>query len=301
MSTTKQTLGARLFKARMELALGTAPADGGGEELQPLPPYVMFQLARLRLLHDMPFHYLVPDARLLPDESIRFFTLDDAWLDKLVEGTLSAVCNGSRELARARSAAQSAIAGSSRLRYGVRKVELGRLSFDLAVDGDTHVGPGSVSGFMLRSKLVSQWPNLNLRAWASKDVADIPLGADPAQLEADRPELVVPILRMERLAPSLLLALFDGVPEMLWLEEPHSAVQFGVEGGMVRIRDQQGKDIEPPKDLPLPMRQGAIGGVVDIENLTTLLDQQRPLAHPRGSGALAMQLLRAPTRQRFGS
>ena len=46
-------------------------------------------LARLRLLHGVPFSYLVPDADLLPTESIRFFYIDRAWTDALVQGALS--------------------------------------------------------------------------------------------------------------------------------------------------------------------------------------------------------------------
>ena len=46
-------------------------------------------LARLRLLHGVPFTYLVPDAELLPIESIRFFYIDRAWTDALVQGALS--------------------------------------------------------------------------------------------------------------------------------------------------------------------------------------------------------------------
>ena len=46
-------------------------------------------LARLRLLHGVPFSYLVPDAELLPLESIRFFYIDRAWTDALVQGALS--------------------------------------------------------------------------------------------------------------------------------------------------------------------------------------------------------------------
>jgi hypothetical protein len=45
--------------------------------------------ARLRLLNGVPFSYLVPDAELLPIESIRFFYVDRAWTDALVQGVLS--------------------------------------------------------------------------------------------------------------------------------------------------------------------------------------------------------------------
>jgi len=46
-------------------------------------------LAGLRLLHEVPFSYLVPDADLLPPESIRFFYIDRNWTDALVQGALS--------------------------------------------------------------------------------------------------------------------------------------------------------------------------------------------------------------------
>jgi len=304
--TLRGTTGAKMLKARSDLSLAIGAAGTGAAAADtpqaPLSPYLQFRLARLRLLHDMPFHYLVPDARLLPDESVRFFTLDDAWLDALVVGALGAASDGSRELARAKAAAGSAITSSSRLRYGVRKVALGRLSFDLAMADDTEVPTGTVSGLLLRSKIVSHWSNFGLRAWTSKDTTDIPIGADPAKLEGQRPELVVPILRMERLAPSLLLALFDGVPEMVWLEEPHGAVQFGFEGTTagtaIDVRDEQGRDTGA--SVPLPLRAGAVAGVVDVAALASAIDQQRPLGPLRGSGGLAVQLLRSPARQRFG-
>src|SRR5262245_37464933 len=75
-------------------------ADTGTPTPPPLPPYVRHVLGRLRLLHDVPFRYLVPDARLLPDESIRFFVLDRAWLDELLAGATAVGTGGSREAER---------------------------------------------------------------------------------------------------------------------------------------------------------------------------------------------------------
>ena len=46
-----------------------------------IPAEVIDWLARLRLLHGVPFAYLVPDADLLPPESVRFFYLDRDWTD----------------------------------------------------------------------------------------------------------------------------------------------------------------------------------------------------------------------------
>ena len=64
-----------------------------------LPPYMEMFLAHLRLLIGVPFDYLVPDARLLPDESIRFFYLDRSWTDRLVDGAIAVGKIGTREQA----------------------------------------------------------------------------------------------------------------------------------------------------------------------------------------------------------
>lgn len=295
------TAGSRMMAARVDMMI--APAAGSVGSGAALPDYASFALARLRLLHDVPFRYLVPDARLLPGEAMRFFTLDDLWLDRLVEGALNAASNGSRERARARAAAQQALGGSVSLRYGVRKVGLGRITFDQAMAEDRDFPQGTVSGMLLRSRLVTDWPSLSVRAWFSSDPAEVPPGADPDQLQQARPDLAVPILRFEQLSPGIMLVLFDGIPRTVWLEEPHGSVQFGVErgqaAGSIDIRDEQGRDT--PASVAVPLRPGPVGGVVDVAALAAAIDGARPLSQPRGSAGIALQLLRPPVRQRFTS
>ena len=79
-------------------------------------------------------------------------------------------------------------------------------------------------------------------------------------------------LRLERLSPSVLVALLPGNPELVWCEEPHHGVQFGVEatGGAVLfipVRDASGHLVIRRQDnhadlpfadtqIPLPMRVG---------------------------------------------
>ena len=53
-------------------------------------------IARLVLLYPVPFHYLVPHQSLLPSESLRFFHLDDNWVDALVDGAFSIAVRISR-------------------------------------------------------------------------------------------------------------------------------------------------------------------------------------------------------------
>src|SRR5262249_40203685 len=98
----------------------------------PLPDDLANWFRDLSLLRDVPFNYLVPDERMLPPESIRFFLLDPAWVDCLLDGAFS--------VGRVTSAAH-------------------------AQDQAHEVSPASnpharVSGFLLHSDVVSGWPGL---------------------------------------------------------------------------------------------------------------------------------------------
>src|SRR3569833_1313173 len=87
--------GAATIKTRMANPV-QVPAPVPEAEM---PPYMESFLAHLRLLIGVPFNYLVPDSRLLPVESIRFFYLDRSWTDRLVDGAISVGKIGTREQA----------------------------------------------------------------------------------------------------------------------------------------------------------------------------------------------------------
>lgn len=50
-------------------------------------------LGQLSLLRDVPINYLVPDEKMLPAESIRFFYLDPNWVESLLDGAISVGLN----------------------------------------------------------------------------------------------------------------------------------------------------------------------------------------------------------------
>ena len=54
-----------------------------------LPDDVTSWFWNLRQLKGVPFNYLLPDERILPPESIRFFRTDRAWIDCLADGAFS--------------------------------------------------------------------------------------------------------------------------------------------------------------------------------------------------------------------
>ena len=277
-----------------------------------MPPYMESFLAHLRLLVGVPFEYLVPDPRLLPDESIRFFYLDRSWADRLVDGAVTVGKIGSREQAHhhaAGTAVSRTLDVSERM---VRTLQRGKLDFAAA---RTAVFAGEpqpadlVTGFVLRSAAVSGWPHMDVRAYTER--IEEPFDTS-AQSSIDRQ---LPLLRLERLSPGLLIALFRGVPALVILEEPHHGVQFGVDisadgaNAFVPLRSPTGQLLvhnQRAINVPLPRRRRR--DVIDVKTLRDTLAQkagsvvddhgQHPITQT-GSASFAIAVLNPPWRQRF--
>jgi len=291
--------GARLLAGRVPGAAATEPRFRAATTPE-LPEYVRYALAQWRLLHDVPFAYLVPDARDLPPESIRFFQLGAAWLDALAAGALAVGATTAVDQARVAEATPALTASAAGLVPLVRDVRRGRVPLGaetLADDPDER----PVTGFLLHSALVADWPGLSVRAFTT---VAVPQNADADEWEQAHPETVVPLLRLERLAPAVLLVLFDGAPALVWLEEPHHGVQLGVETdgnrAHVPLRGPTGDPLPVP-EVAVPMRSGPVPGVVNVEALAAALDTAAPMGAARGSAGLALSLLQPPSRQRFAA
>lgn len=271
---------------RLERHAQVDPTDSVRDDL---PPYAEAFLAHLRLLVGVPFGYLVPDARLLPDESIRFFHVDRSWTDRLVDGAVAVGKIGTREAAHHHAqapAVRSALDGGERIvRSAQRRQVTDWKSTRPEVEAD------SITGFLLRSGLVSGWPHLEVRA-----------SADGVGLE---------LARLERLSGGVMIALFFGVPDRVELEEPHHGVQFGVSvvGGQrrVHLRDRFGVQIRPggtPVPVPVPVRAGG-RGVVHVTALRRALHRARTepgngaAIEQAGPAAFALTVLDPPYRQPF--
>lgn len=271
-----------------------------------MPPYMESFLAHLRLLVGVPFEYMIPDPRLLPDESIRFFYLDRSWTDRVVDGAMAVGKIGTREQAhhQARSAPVSRqLDLTERL---VRPLQRKSASFvDLKEAQRTNTQPADVvTGFLLRSAAVSGWPHMDVRAYRTR-LAD---NLIPSSAEALAQQLVT--LRLERLSPSVLLALFQGVPQLVLFEEPHHSVQFGVHarggGFAIDLRKANGEQIKNAVDNPIPLDvpvRAANNRVIAVAELRRRLHRQRA-THPEmpaqtGSAAFAIEVLNPPWRQRF--
>ena len=131
-----------------------------GEPEAEMPPYMESFLAHLRVLIGVPFEYLVPDPRLLADESIRFFFLDRSWADRVVDGAIAVGKIGTREQAHHQAhepAIRQQLDITERI---VRSIQMQLASFTaLKTANDSNRatnGPADViTGFILRSAAVS--------------------------------------------------------------------------------------------------------------------------------------------------
>ena len=300
--------GADALRARMVNPVQLAAPSPEAE----MPPYMESFLAHLRLLIGVPFDYLVADSRLLPDESIRFFYLDRSWCDRLVDGALSVGKIGTREQAHHQAHAPHVQQQLDLTERVVRILQRGLQDFPSAKQtGDQNPQAGQiVTGLLLRSAAVSGWPQMDVRAFSG----DVPAGIDPSQVSD---ALIMPLLRLERLSPSVLVALFQGIPKLVWCEEPHHGVQFAVQenpsGGLIiPVRDASGKAVLPSNSsnnqLPVPLRTGGRRVVAvaqlrkDIIKKDQDLSTQPGMPHlpaQTGAAGYAISVLNPPWRQRF--
>lgn len=186
-----------LFAAR-KIALSDDP---GSDLLKAITDW----MGRLSLLYGVPFNYLVQDERMLPPESMRFFTLDNNWIDSLLDGAFSigryTEKDASLDAQRAQILFPRARASSCQIRQ--RKAHL------LTAGNEAKV----VTGFLLRSMLVSGWPGLEIIGYSD--------------IEGENE---IPLLRMEHLSSEVTIVLFDGVLQMVAVHEPPETLHEGIEG-----------------------------------------------------------------------
>lgn len=292
------------------LALKADPytARPAGPVPEDIPPALADWLARLRLLYGVPFNYLVPHESLLPQESVRFFYIDRAFLDRLVDGALSVGKTGTKEEAH-----HHGVKPALHARLDLEEQVYRRRLRSEHVDEDLIVR-GELTGLLLRSEAVSGWPGLEVKAYAG----------------ADEKSAKLRLLRMDRLAPDILICIFRGVPQTVDIEEPREGLQFGFDmkpGGIINKFDQvpkfnppsfwvnlrhtydaaAGTQVADKAQVQVPMRD-ATRRVVDVKGLRNAVaagiaahpDRAHMMkgAAPNGS-ELAVQLLQFPYRQRF--
>jgi hypothetical protein len=227
-------------------------------------------VARVVLLYPVPFQYLVPHAALLPPESLRFFHVDDNWVDALVDGAFSAGVRGhADEGLAARADMQSALSKivyQHRLRLQGKSPEWSPSERYMDVPK---------SGFLLRSSVVTDWPGVEVTAETDASSS----GELPA------------ILRLDQIADGVLFCLARGSIKQVSFREPREGLTFGVDtdgnvhaGGDVKI-----------KVVPDLLRAGARPGVADVAALREKLGAAA--RRDVGPSEFAVRMVRMPEEQ----
>lgn len=258
------------------------------DALRPEHAAVAETLAGWQLLESVPFTHLAPDARMLPNESIRFFYLDRNWLSALMDGATSLSLHTDADLAWWRASRGQILDDASRRAAARRSAMLG---VEPAPRSNTQ---SRLAGFLLRSTVVAGWPGLAIRGMDTEGFA-------------------IPLLRLARLSGTVLLALFDGVPDRVELSEPAEGLQFGVSPeGTVPLRSlvddpplgsQLGADfVVRPAHLRaegvLDLRPDAADGLIQsmAAKIAELLRRRSMTLSPSD---FALEMVKAPRRQVF--
>lgn len=215
------------------------PASVANMELH-LPANLGGWLRDLALLRGVPLAYLIPDPRLLPLESIRLFHVDRGWVDRMIDGALSAANLGSLDMTyRLHTMVGIRDAIDESLDELVRWPGDEDHGYTYTDHWTAHEHDLPITGMLIRSELVRRWPELIVDGFR----------VDGALTDIDqRYRQRVRLLRKELLAKDLMIVLFAGSPRRIEVREPNVAVRFGVEahgsGHRVNRRAQDGTYVD---------------------------------------------------------
>ncbi|MQY03216.1 hypothetical protein [Actinomadura macrotermitis] len=252
-------------------------------------------LDRLRRLEMVPYDYLVPHPRMLPEESLRFFHVDGAWLEALTDGALSiGTCSAidSRLIVRLRGWYDRSRAGC----------------------------PAAVCGLLIRSTLAAAWPTVQITV-EDPGGSHVPDASCEHDHRTAQDESVPAWPYRTTRADNVLMVLFDRLPSTLTITEPFHGLHMGITSlGKVKVRrllgksddsgDAHGKGADGIGNAPEKSDRGEevkvsfrraddacpTYGVIDIDALAAALRSE--LGEGFGPAGLALQMVRAPYRAR---
>ncbi len=251
-------------------------------------------LSKKQLLYDIPFVHLVADEQCLPPESLRFFYIDQNWIDVLIDGAMSVGIHSSKDQAL-KSAVRSAIKEKLLQKASVDRQQMLKGARRLTGTASKR----AVCGLLIRSAVVSGWPGLVVKGL---------VGEQPVEL-----------MRMDRLSDNVLLCLFETIPETVQLSEPNQGLRFGVSDAysvvLRNLADPVGKPTheEPPQYFPKTgsfkdyYREDQSSPPLNVLNIKSIVkDMETALREATGDPDLdltpsgfAIQMVKAPERLSF--
>ncbi|MDJ0524755.1 MAG: hypothetical protein PX634_05395, partial [Microcystis sp. M53600_WE12] len=241
------------------------PFKGTTETNGDIPTAIANWFQDLELLKNVPFNYLVPDARLLPPESLRFFWVDSYWVDCLQDGAFS-----------------------------VGRVTKEDLQLDVirSLPRSKTQSDKTITGFLLNSEVVSGWPGLEIEGYVNP-VTGIDFVA---------PENKLTILRRDLLSDNILLCFFAGEVKTLDLSLKASSVNCGVDpikkGTKITkgLRNLDGSQTDEKIDVPFRNQDL---GVINIEEMTNRLKEGLKSTSQFTSAQFAATMIEGSPKVRF--
>lgn len=208
-------------------------------------------ITELQLLHHVPISYIIADQSLLPSECLRFFYIDRNWTEALADGALSigrvTEFDGEYDKVKLEYALNSSYASLHLPRC--KKMHVNHIEKALnvfrACDKIRSKDPADgltindiqtdkvVTGFIMRSQLVSMLKNLEVSAYSG--------------------DSEIPLLRLDALSDDIAIGLFNGKITSLVISEPKTGLTFGVVKGV----DKEG--IPVPKLIPKDVSEEKLG------------------------------------------
>lgn len=250
-------------------------------------------LSRFTLLYDVPFSYLTPDDKMLPEESIRFFRLDSLWMKRLLDGALSIGQNTKYDYDHDSwlidSIFNCAIKNNMQVR---RNLAEGKKSEEFDENYrkiSEKIGDDTVySGFLLRSSLVRHFEGLEVIGY------DNPTGDGEPLL----------IARFDNLSKDVCLCLFCGELRKLVMKQPPEGIHLGfLPEGKKTLRSRENGILYPEATGSIPIWEEGDGedrknGVIryhkvaekmksTLMKLSKLQEDKRPV----DSSDMALQLI----------
>jgi hypothetical protein len=265
-----------------------------------LPPDLENWLAKLTLLYGVPFEHMVSNAGLLPLESLRFFFVDPNWISSLVDGALSVGAQSSRDISVIEPIYERL---QQSLKVNQQTVRRRLAGAEIQTELSTDI---TVSGLLIRSQIVSGWPGLEVLAYENYTIGEH---------EEVIPNGKIENMRIERLAPDVMLCLFAKTPKLVQFNEPKEGLSFGVRSdGKLVPRFLGYKTGQPcgqfvtgspkPEDEAEISKRNGNKGVIDVmktrDNLITILNRYDALNKNTLSPAdFGIQLIKSAEQQSF--
>lgn len=220
-----------------------------------VPPEVRLFLGRLSMLQGVPPEYLVPDEKLLPKfrlvngeqeeyGSLRFFWIDPAWIECLLDGALSVGPEADRKYLLTKAMAGHYLAEAFQKdlierfkkqlsgsytpeefktemaeRIKAKGIKLKENDFNTIASPTPAQRDWRFTGFLLRSSLISGWRGLEIEVKGKDMLTD-----------ADSTIRTLQLVRMENIAPDTLFCLCEGVISTVTITQPPENLHFGLTG-----------------------------------------------------------------------